>query len=207
MSASGHGSLAACDSVAAHALRHDVQMELEAHLELAVDDLVAAGETPERARAEALRRFGDLDRIAGRCLAQKGKGMIAMNRTIVLLGSTIVLITGLLFYVTLQQRRVAVEQLVAERLVAQRAQPLVLGADERARASDTIRLSTSGLTPELEVEVRVDTGGMVLLPHIGRLKVTDKTRAELEALVNASYEHYYAQPAPIYVILERSLEF
>jgi predicted permease len=35
--------------------------EIAAHLELRIDDLIAAGMEPDEARAEALRRFGDLD--------------------------------------------------------------------------------------------------------------------------------------------------
>jgi putative ABC transport system permease protein len=38
----------------------ELDEEIEAHLAMRTDDLVRLGETPERARAEALRRFGDM---------------------------------------------------------------------------------------------------------------------------------------------------
>jgi predicted permease len=45
----------------------DVAAELRFHLECCEGDLVAAGWTPEAARAEARRRFGDVDAIAAEC--------------------------------------------------------------------------------------------------------------------------------------------
>jgi putative ABC transport system permease protein len=41
-------------------IRRDVDAEIEFHLAMRVRELVAAGHSPESARAEALRRFGDL---------------------------------------------------------------------------------------------------------------------------------------------------
>lgn len=48
-------------------LEEDVDRELKSHLELTVEALVAEGWTPEEARTEALRRFGDTSRIAREC--------------------------------------------------------------------------------------------------------------------------------------------
>ena len=50
-------------------VEHEVDAEVEFHLQMRVQELVAQGLDPERARAEALRRFGDVarwrDRVAG----------------------------------------------------------------------------------------------------------------------------------------------
>src|SRR5215213_4247669 len=39
----------------------DMDLEIESHLEMRVADLVRAGRTPEAAREEAMRRFGDFE--------------------------------------------------------------------------------------------------------------------------------------------------
>ena len=38
--------------------------ELSLHLEMRIDELIAAGMAPDEARREALRQFGDLERDA-----------------------------------------------------------------------------------------------------------------------------------------------
>jgi predicted permease len=48
-------------------VEQDVDAELRFHLEMRADDLIEEGMTPAAAREEALRRFGDLDRITGTC--------------------------------------------------------------------------------------------------------------------------------------------
>ena len=48
-------------------VRADVDDELAFHIEMRTRDNIAAGMTPEAARAEALRRFGDVGGIAGEC--------------------------------------------------------------------------------------------------------------------------------------------
>ena len=48
-------------------LRADLDDELRFHLESRVSDGVAAGMTPETARADALRRFGDVERVRRSC--------------------------------------------------------------------------------------------------------------------------------------------
>ena len=45
----------------------DVDRELRHHLEESVRELVAAGWEASAAREEALRRFGDVERVAGQC--------------------------------------------------------------------------------------------------------------------------------------------
>jgi putative ABC transport system permease protein len=45
----------------------DLDDELRFHIEARFDEYVAAGMTPEQARAEAMRRFGDLERVRQSC--------------------------------------------------------------------------------------------------------------------------------------------
>jgi putative ABC transport system permease protein len=49
--------------------RGDVEAELTFHVEMRVRELIDAGETPERARRQALQRFGDLERARRECVA------------------------------------------------------------------------------------------------------------------------------------------
>src|SRR5215218_2089765 len=45
----------------------EVDAELRFHLEMTTRELVEGGMTPEAARAEALRRFGDVDAVSREC--------------------------------------------------------------------------------------------------------------------------------------------
>jgi predicted permease len=50
-------------------VRADVEDEFQFHLQERIDDLVALGMTPEQARADAVRRFGDIDQVKDTCRA------------------------------------------------------------------------------------------------------------------------------------------
>jgi hypothetical protein len=49
-------------------VRGDVSDELSFHLEMRSADLVTSGLSPEAARAEAERQFGDMHRITSECI-------------------------------------------------------------------------------------------------------------------------------------------
>src|SRR5439155_603954 len=49
-------------------VREDVDLELEFHLGMRTRDLIASGMTPEAARVEAERQFGELKRIREDCV-------------------------------------------------------------------------------------------------------------------------------------------
>ncbi|HKQ75401.1 MAG TPA: permease prefix domain 1-containing protein [Blastocatellia bacterium] len=49
------------------AVNREVENELRFHLELRTRDNIAAGMSPEDAEADAMRRFGDIDRIQAVC--------------------------------------------------------------------------------------------------------------------------------------------
>ncbi|MEJ2204663.1 MAG: ABC transporter permease [Gemmatimonadota bacterium] len=58
----------------------DVEREIEAHIALHVEELVGAGWDPRAAREEALRRFGDRDRIAAAAAAVTRRHHRAVGR-------------------------------------------------------------------------------------------------------------------------------
>jgi len=59
----------------------DVDAELAFHVEMRIRELVDAGETPERARELALRRFGDYDGARRECVAINQRRRRHMDRT------------------------------------------------------------------------------------------------------------------------------
>jgi predicted permease len=61
--------------------REDVEAELSFHLEMRIRDLIEQGESPERARELALRRFGDYDSSRNACLAIDEREKRRMTRT------------------------------------------------------------------------------------------------------------------------------
>ena len=58
-------------------ISHEVEEEVEFHIESRVERLVEAGMSPEEARAEALRRFGDVDGLKAKMIRE---GEAAMRR-------------------------------------------------------------------------------------------------------------------------------
>jgi putative ABC transport system permease protein len=60
----------------------EVDEELNAHLEMRVDELVASGMTPDEARREAIRQFGDLESTRRYCREQDETRENAMQRTL-----------------------------------------------------------------------------------------------------------------------------
>ena len=57
-------------------IRRDVDDEVRLHLEMRAEELIAAGLSPEEARAEALRRFGDIDDLKAFCRAVERPAVI-----------------------------------------------------------------------------------------------------------------------------------
>ena len=60
--------------------RQDVAAELTFHLEMRIRELIEQGETPERARALALERFGDLERAWKECVDINARRRRHMDR-------------------------------------------------------------------------------------------------------------------------------
>lgn len=64
-------------------VRDEVDEELSAHLEMRVAELVAGGMTPDDARREALRQFGDLEATRAYCRDQDERKETDMQRALV----------------------------------------------------------------------------------------------------------------------------
>jgi predicted permease len=62
-------------------VRRAVDDELSFHLDMLVDELVAAGHAPDAARREAERRFGDVERVRARCYETSTARETHMRRT------------------------------------------------------------------------------------------------------------------------------
>src|SRR5687768_6963806 len=64
------------------AVKADVDEELKLHLEMRIDELVARGRTPDDARREAVRQFGDLEATREYCRQQDEQKEKDMQRTL-----------------------------------------------------------------------------------------------------------------------------
>lgn len=203
------------DGALARTMRADIEAELASHLALAVEALVADGATPEEARAEARRRFGDPNRIAGRCLAEKRRGELVMKGIIALLATALVLVTGVLVLTTLELRRGQAEahaltgldtELISARhidLPMGLFPPTLLGADDSPRPGDSLVIANNGVAPDLELTVQVDVDGSALLPELGHLEVSRLTRDEIEETLTEYYTPFYANEIKFTVSIER----
>src|SRR5262245_22123634 len=63
-------------------VKADVDEELNTHLEMRIDELVASGMTRDEARRQALRQFGDLESTRRYCREQDETRENAMQRTL-----------------------------------------------------------------------------------------------------------------------------
>ena len=59
-------------------MRHDIDDEIEFHIDMLTRDLVAGGMAPDDARAEALRRFGDVDAIRASLMAVRRRRLFTI---------------------------------------------------------------------------------------------------------------------------------
>jgi putative ABC transport system permease protein len=66
-------------------IEREVDDELAFHIEMRTERLIAAGLTPEAARAEALRQFGDVDGVRKYCVVMDHERKRAMDRSNLLL--------------------------------------------------------------------------------------------------------------------------
>lgn len=203
------------DGALARAARADIEAELASHIELAVEALVADGANPEEARAEARRRFGNVNRVAGRCLAEKRRGELVMKGIIALLATALLLVTGVLALTTLELRRGRAEAHAlagreAELMGARRIElpkgllaPTLLGAHDTPRTGDRLIVTNNGVAPDIELTVQVDVDGSALLPELGHLKVSKLTRDEIEETLTEYYTPFYADEIKFTVSIER----
>ncbi|MEM6671236.1 MAG: permease prefix domain 1-containing protein [Planctomycetota bacterium] len=197
---------------ARRALRDDVRSELESHLALSREALIAEGLDPEAARLEANRRFGNIDAIEERCLLEKRSGERVMKTLVTVLAVGFVALSVAFALTTVRLRREALErehvaQAFAHELADERSRSRtsLLGADDSARPGDIVQL-VSDVVSELNLRVQVDSDGSILLPEIGRVMTTDVTRAELESSLAEAYAPLYVHPVEVFVQIERAVE-
>ena len=189
---------AAWERGAQHAVQRDVDLELEAHLALAAEDLESAGCSPDDARRQARQRFGDLDRIRRECYRIRLGGDHAMN--VILLVTNLVLVAALI-----------VSLLFARNQQARAEEALRAAMDSRAAAEEAAQESLAAREPvEIVVEIGdvlvtgdrsrdidfgdralVQADGNVLLTELGWVPVVGLTRAEVEDLLTRAYADYY----------------
>jgi len=185
-------------SLADAAVASEVRLELEHHLACAAEDLAAAGRTPADARAEARRRFGDLEAIERECLRIRTGNRIMLHRLHV---ATTVLLLISVVTLWLRDRAARIEATVAlDRLYAETERHMDTLQRERAalgeplvvRVGDELVLVDPG-HPELEVRETVAADGRILLPEVGWVPVTGLSREELEKTLNAALAPYYLE--------------
>lgn len=79
-------------------IRADIDAELAFHVEEATREEIARGRDPEQAHAEALRRFGDVERVRRECAWTQLGERIVMQRVQVLLTAVLIAAVGLLLW-------------------------------------------------------------------------------------------------------------
>ncbi len=183
-------------------LAAEVHAELEHHLACKVHDLLEQGSTPEQARAEARRSFGDVASVERTCLRLRMGERIMLQR--VHLAVTLMLLVGVLFLAWSNHRsglaaarasevaammredvqRVMGEAAERERLAPEPVEHIVIGVGDELELSDDY----GNLAKERQ-EVALD--GKVLLPDAGWVHVAGMTREEVEEALTRALAPYY----------------
>lgn len=191
----------------------EIREELDAHLELCVDELLAAGRTPEEARREAGARFGDLDKTLRACRRVQLGGRLAMQKLqwiliVLLAGSTLML--GLhgrsmaqmahteraMAMAQAQHAMAALEELrQREQQVAEPVEFIVVGV------GDTLTVANEFVTGVKQV-TQVQADGQALLAELGWVSVAGLKRQDVEALLTQRYAQYYTDAGPVYVVVQ-----
>jgi len=186
----------AADARAAAEVEADVRAELEHHLACAERELVAAGEPPERARALARERFGDLEAARAACLGIQNGGRVVLQRIhLAVTGLLLVAVLGLVW--ASHRSRVAALR-AAEEAMALRAEALERAAAARqpvahvvVEVGDQLQL-VDELNPDaVHAIVTVAEDGKVPLPEAGWVFVHGKTREEVERILTEALAPYF----------------
>lgn len=181
----------------------DIRAELEHHLTCAADELVRQGRTPEEARAEANRHFGDLGSIQRRCLKIQMGERTMLQRIHLAVTFFLFLAVGFLAWTNLESRRaatMAAEMAMAARDEAEFRLQEALDAEQRARAKvDHIvievgdQLEIIDSYNSLRVAETVAADGKVLLPEAGWVDVAGLTREEAEKRLTAALRPFFVE--------------
>ncbi|HEX6885911.1 MAG TPA: polysaccharide biosynthesis/export family protein [Planctomycetota bacterium] len=200
----------AVDARAPAELEADVRAELEHHLACAERELVAAGETPERARALARERFGDLEAARAACLGIHMGGRIVLQRIHLA-------VTGLLLVAVLVLAWASHSSRAAALRAAEEAMALRAEAHERAAAArqpvahvvveigDQLQMIDE-FNPDVHGTVTVAEDGKVPLPQAGWVFVHGKTREEVEQILSEALAPYFLE-SKVRVIVKKADAF
>ncbi len=180
----------------------DIRAELEHHLACAEEELVHQGRDREEARAEARRRFGDLDAIQRTCLEIQTWERIMLQR--IHLAVTVFLLAAVVFLIWTNQRATATAREIAQAARAEAEQRMLAALDALRRArsepvehivigvGDVLEINDS-YNQELCVTEKVAADGKVLLPDAGWVHVAGLTRQEAEQLLTEACRPYFVE--------------
>lgn len=147
----------------------EIREELDFHIAMRTQDNVAAGMTPDEARHDALRRFGDFERIRRACRRIRVGERIMLQRiqtllTVVLLAAVVFL--GMAHYDARRAQEVAAAKMTEalERIAAESRQRSSL-----AEAELTAKLAAA--PPEV-TETMPKTGATDVDPDLKEIRVT-----------------------------------
>ena len=170
----------------AHGIDADIRAELEAHLALCEDDLIAEGLAPEHARELARLRFGDFERTARACRNQKLRGTLMLQR--IHFATTTLLFAAVVWFGFQAHSNARVVRALKSSGVA--AAPLELEPVVIQRG-DSIELQSAYSAAQLNCTVEVASDGTALLPEVGHILLAGMTRDEAEAQLMERYSPYY----------------
>jgi hypothetical protein len=191
----------------------EIREELEAHVQLCVEALLAQGRTPEEAQREARARFGDFEQTLRACRRVRLGGRIAMQRLqwilIFVLGASTVLL-GL--HGRAQGANAAAER---DRAHAQAAAAMEAIAELRASeaaAREPVESIVIGVGDDLRVKndvygnieqnTQVQLDGQALFREVGWVAVAGRTRQQVEQELTTRYAALYQSAGPVYVLVK-----
>lgn len=180
------------ESAIEHVVERDIRAELESHLELCIEELVARGSTPEQARKVARERFGDLEKTVHACRRQKLGARIMLQR-LNLVMTTVLLIAVLFLGVrsySLSRGVVMLDGKVVSPLINVEFSPLAL-EEVIIHRGDSIEIRSEYNAADLNVTEPLASDGTVLLPELGHVLVAGMTRDELELRLDELYSPHF----------------
>lgn len=128
------------------AVEADIREEIEAHLDAAVADRIAAGMDPERARREALARFGDVERIVGACRTVKLEEHIMLQRAL------LALVAILSIAVVVQAYQLNASQARTNEALAEVRHDFAAAAERIETALHFVEVPTNSAAPREELQ-------------------------------------------------------
>lgn len=200
----------------------DVRREIAAHLELAAEAAIDEGLDPAGARARALARFGDVERVVRASNYVKRREHILMQRlnsaVMAILVVAVIALTAQTFALREESRQMArtMERYLAvappeadapagagtlDGLVGRAAPPDPVAPEEiLIQVGDriTVRYPTDGgRTATLTDEI--DRAGMIRLPVVGRVRLAGLSRPGAESFLLARYSEFYQEPERVWI--------